>query len=84
MAKSSRAQAVANAAKENDVCVATIYKYIKQQGSLEAAVAFIQYNKVVGRRKNWKTDETIGIRYPFLMPKLWRLALGIPEVEQSI
>jgi transposase len=80
MAK-SRAIAVAEAAKELSVSESTIYKYIKQQGSLEAATAFIKYNRMVGAKKNWKTSSTIGTRYPFLMTKLWRLALGIPDIE---
>ncbi|RIW17848.1 HTH domain-containing protein [Vibrio harveyi] len=80
MAK-SRAIAVAEAAKELNVSESTIYKYIKQQGSLEAATAFIKYNRMVGARKNWKTASTIGVRYPFLMTRLWRIALGIPDIE---
>lgn len=81
MTKSSRALAVANAAQALNVSESTIYRYIKQQGTLEAAIAYIKYTQVVGSRKNWKTEDTLGIRYPFLMGKLWRLALGIPDVE---
>ncbi|HCG7330446.1 hypothetical protein P3551_21240 [Vibrio parahaemolyticus] len=81
MAKSSRAQAVAAAAKELNIAESTVYKYIKMQGSLEAAIAFVKYNRIVGNRKNWKTSETVGVRYPFLMAKLWRIALGIPDID---
>ncbi len=81
MAKSSKTIAIAKAAKELGTTESNIYKYIKREGSLEAAIAVIKYNKLVGAKKNCKTVATRGIRYPFLMNKLWRIALGIPDLE---
>lgn len=72
---------MAKAAKDLNVSEQAIYESIRQQGSLVAAVAFIKYRRIAGRRKNWKTASTAGVRYPFLMTNLWRIALGISDID---
>ncbi|MFA0077695.1 hypothetical protein AB4427_05985 [Vibrio artabrorum] len=71
----SRANSIIKACHQLGVSEQTLLHYLSREGSLEAAIASIAYRKSSNRTESPYT----GVRFPFLMPPLWRIALGVPD-----
>ncbi|MCC4820291.1 hypothetical protein LMH81_27650, partial [Vibrio lentus] len=71
----SRANSITKACHQLGVSEQTLLHYLSREGSLEAAIASIAYRKSNNRTETPYTS----VRFPFLMPPLWRIALGVPD-----
>ncbi|MEZ9997920.1 hypothetical protein AB4428_06395 [Vibrio lentus] len=71
----SRAMTVSQATQMLNVSEETLMHYFSREGSLETAIAAISYRQASQRMNT----PYLGVRFPFLMPPLWRIALGVPD-----
>lgn len=71
-------EGVAAIAEHLGVCESTVYYHIKQQGSIEAGIETVIYNKEHGSSKNHKSiSKQVGVRKPTAVNAAWKLALGM-------